>query len=334
MTVADTPGTVKTGPPAKRPAEGAAPTGAAPADRAPTGAAPAGRRDRHRTELAEYLRARRARISPEDVGLPPGLRRRTPGLRREEVAQLAGVGVTWYTWLEQGRRINASAQVLTAVARVLLLDATEREHLFRLAGVAVRPPADPEPVLDPSTQVILDALVPLPAAVSNSRYDVLAWNSTYEALFAASRVRTHDGWFNSLWCTVTSPDCCNPFLNRGEQLPQMVAVLRGAYGRHVGEPRWERFVRSLQDASAEFRELWARQEVSSRRTTLKVFRHPRVGVLRLNATYLTIPGVPEAYVAVYTPDAPEDRARVEQLAVLPPGGWAAPCGHTRTGPAG
>ncbi|MFE7559878.1 helix-turn-helix transcriptional regulator [Kitasatospora sp. NPDC057500] len=316
MTVVDTPGTVNP-----------APTG-----RATTGRATAGRRDRRRTELAEYLRARRARVSPEDVGLPPGLRRRTPGLRREEVAQLAGVGVTWYTWLEQGRRINASAQVLTAVARVLLLDATEREHLFRLAEVAVRPPAFPDPVLDPSAQLILDALVPLPAAVSNSRYDVLAWNSSYEALFAASRTRTADGWFNSLWCTVTSPDCCSPFLNRDEQLPQMVAVLRGAYGRHVGEPAWEEYVRSLQDVSPAFRELWARQEVSSRRTSLKVFRHPRVGVMRLNATYLTIPGMPEAYVAVYTPDGPEDRARVERLAALEPGGWNDPCDHTRTGP--
>ncbi|MFF2957241.1 helix-turn-helix transcriptional regulator [Kitasatospora sp. NPDC057965] len=323
MTVVDTPGTVKPPVSGKPPAAGRHPV---------AGAAPAGRRDRRRTELADFLRARRARVSPEDVGLPPGLRRRTPGLRREEVAQLAGVGVTWYTWLEQGRRINASAQVLTAVARVLLLDAAERAHLFRLAGVAVRPTAFPDPVLDPSTQLILDALVPLPAAVSNSRYDVLGWNSTYEALFAASRARTADGWFNSLWCTVTSPECCNPFLNRAEQLPTMVAVLRGAYGRHVGEPAWEEFVQSLREASEEFRELWARQEVSSRRTSLKVFWHPRVGVMRLNATYLTIPGIPEAYVAVYTPDGPEDRARVERLAALGPGGRTATCDHARTGP--
>ncbi|WP_063764368.1 helix-turn-helix transcriptional regulator [Kitasatospora purpeofusca] len=324
MTVVDTPGTVEPAPVVPK----------APATRAARHEGRTGR-DRRRTELAEYLRACRARVSPEDVGLPPGLRRRTPGLRREEVAQLAGVGVTWYTWLEQGRPINASAQVLTAVARVLLLDATGREHLFRLAGVAVRPSAHPDPpVLDPSTQVILDALAPLPAAVSNSRFDVLAWNTAYEALFATSRPRTGDGWFNSLWCTVTSPECCNPFLNRAEQLPQMVAVLRGAYGKHVGEPLWEEYVRSLLRASAEFRELWARQEVSTRRTALKVFRHPQVGVMRLNATYLTIPGVPEAYVAVYTPDGPEDRARAERLSTLPPGGWTAPCGHRFTGPVG
>src|ERR1700716_4730947 len=94
-----------------------------------------------RTELAAFLRSRRARISPEDVGMPPGFRRRTPGLRREEVAQLAGVGVTWYTWLEQGRPINASVQVLDAVARTLRLDQPEREHLYRLPAGAGGPPA-------------------------------------------------------------------------------------------------------------------------------------------------------------------------------------------------
>src|ERR1700733_9255035 len=92
-----------------------------------------------RTELAAFLRARRERIQPEDVGLPPGTRRRTAGLRREELAQLAGVGVTWYTWLEQGRRINASVQVLDAVARTLRLDQAEHQHLYRLADVLEAP---------------------------------------------------------------------------------------------------------------------------------------------------------------------------------------------------
>src|ERR671937_2628709 len=108
-----------------------------------------------RRALAEFLRSRRERITPEQVGLPPGVRRRTPGLRREEVAQLAGVGVTWYTWLEQGRPINASVQVLDAIARTLRLDRTEREHLYRLAEV----PAVTEPLgecLEPEVQAVLD----------------------------------------------------------------------------------------------------------------------------------------------------------------------------------
>src|SRR3984885_8799637 len=114
-----------------------------------------------RTELAAFLRARRERVSPEDVGLPPGIRRRTAGLRREELAQLAGVGVTWYTWLEQGRPINASVQVLDAIATTLLLDAVERAHLFRLAdlpGAAAAVADCGDCPLPPEVQQILDAI--------------------------------------------------------------------------------------------------------------------------------------------------------------------------------
>src|ERR1700719_3202666 len=121
--------------------------------------------ERRRAELGKFLKARRARLSPGDFGMPPGSRRRTPGLRREEVAQLSGVGVTWYTWLEQGRQINASPQVLGAVARTLLLDQAEREHLFRLADLpdaATAAGGTPgcEQVL-PEVQEIIDALAPM-----------------------------------------------------------------------------------------------------------------------------------------------------------------------------
>ena len=280
---------------------------------------PAPRRDgRRRTELTRFLKACRARVAPEDVGLPPGLRRRTPGLRREEVAQLAGVGVTWYTWLEQGRPINASEQVLAAVAGSLRLDATERDHLFRLAGVPPQPRGGAAHAhLDASTQVILDALAPLPAAVCNSRYDVLLHNAPYESLFGAERPTTPHGTFNTLWCAVTSPACCNTFLNRDEELPRMVGVLRAAYGKHVGEPVWEQYIRELAFASGTFRELWARQEVAPARSARKVFRHSGVGELRFTAAYLTIPAAPEHYMVVYTPEGRVDRERVERMAALP-----------------
>src|SRR5580700_3276530 len=115
-----------------------------------------------RQELAAFLRSRRERILPEQVGLPPALRRRTPGLRREEVATLAGVGVTWYTWLEQGRDINASPQVLDAVSRTLLLDPHEREHLFRLADVPDGTALGDCGSLPPTCQLLLDQLEPFP----------------------------------------------------------------------------------------------------------------------------------------------------------------------------
>src|SRR2546421_10035516 len=109
-----------------------------------------------RAELASFLRSRRERIEPEVVGLPPGLRRRTPGLRREEVAQLAGVGVTWYTWLEQGRDINPSAQVLDAIARTLQFDSHEHSHLFTLAGTPTTTIVDECRALCPTVQPLLD----------------------------------------------------------------------------------------------------------------------------------------------------------------------------------
>ncbi|CAM5352041.1 hypothetical protein HS99_0012060 [Kitasatospora aureofaciens] len=287
----------------------------------------AGGRERRRTELARFLKACRARVTPEDVGLPPGLRRRTPGLRREEVAQLAGVGVTWYTWLEQGRPINASEQVLLAVSRALRLDGTERQHLFRLAGMAPSPLAQPAPPeLSPSIQVILDSLAPLPAAVSNTRFDVLSFNRPYRSLFGTERMRpSHGVFFNSLWCMLTAPACCNPCENPEETLPRMVAVLRSAYGKHVGEPAWEDHVQRLSAGSELFRELWARQEVSPPHTLRRAFRHPELGVMRLNATYLTMPGVPECYIVVYVPENPEDRELVERLDSLTPGGWTHTC---------
>src|SRR5579863_5754258 len=140
-----------------------------------------------RSELAAFLRSRRERITPEDVGLPGGYRRRTAGLRREEVAQLAGVGVTWYTWLEQGRPIRASVQVLDAVARTLRLDSVERQHLFRLAEIPdAAADGAANQLLPAEVRAVLDQLVPMPANVVTERFDILAWNAAYAVLFPPS----------------------------------------------------------------------------------------------------------------------------------------------------
>ncbi|MFC1416474.1 helix-turn-helix transcriptional regulator [Streptacidiphilus cavernicola] len=265
-----------------------------------------------RTELAAFLKARRGRVTPEDVGMPPGLRRRTPGLRREEVAQLSGVGVTWYTWLEQGRPINASEQVLGAIARTLKLDTVERAHLYRLAGHEPgRPPAIECPFPE-ELQTVLDALDPLPTAVSNSRYDILRWNSAYEALFPGLMLGEKSRR-NSMWATATTPACCNAFLNRDQELPRMVAVLRSGYGQHLGEPYWEEFIRDLLAASPEFARLWAQQDVAAHSARQKVFRHAAVGEVRLTATNLGVTGVPEARMVVYSPMDQQSRDRIAWL---------------------
>src|SRR3954453_792246 len=136
-----------------------------------------------RQALADFLKTRRARLAPQEVGLPAARRRRTRGLRREEVAQLAGVGVTWYTWLEQGRDINASPQVLAAITRALLFDPQERTHLFTLAGVPDDTVAEECRVLAPTVQVILDQLEPFPALAVNGRYDLIAFNRIWASGF-------------------------------------------------------------------------------------------------------------------------------------------------------
>jgi transcriptional regulator with XRE-family HTH domain len=273
--------------------------------------------EHRRAELAAFLRTRRERITPEQAGLPPGIRRRTPGLRREEVAQLSGVGVTWYTWLEQGRQINASPQVLTAVARTLLLDQTEREHLFRLADVldaATAAGAEGtgcEQVL-PEVQEILDTLSPLPACVLNERFDLLAWNAAYHALWPGV-TGAAPGERNILWQCFTHPDCCHPYVNRHEQVAILVAQLRGAYGRHLGEPAWTGFVRRLSAVSASFARLWDEHEVASQAAYLKIYRHPAYPKLALTTTSLAVQAVPGTRMVVYRPADEVTRDAIARL---------------------
>ncbi|MBY8841063.1 helix-turn-helix transcriptional regulator [Streptomyces sp. SP2-10] len=271
------------------------------------------RTQRRRPELAAFLRGRRARVTPADVGMPPGLRRRTPGLRREEVAQLSGVGVTWYTWLEQGRPINASPQVLDAVARTLRLDPPEREHLYRLAEVPFQ--ADPEGLIrkiSPQVQGIVDALDPLLAVVYNSRYDVLANNAAYRDLFLVPEA-PDTGLPNVLWTLFTLPEGICPLVNREEELPLMVATLRSSYGRHVGEPTWEEYIRGLSAASPWFAELWASGEVVPPGPRVKTFRHAAVGELRMTSQSLSIDGMPECRIVAYSPDDEEARTKIALL---------------------
>ncbi|MFI9104245.1 helix-turn-helix transcriptional regulator [Streptomyces fildesensis] len=269
-----------------------------------------------RTELAAFLRSRRARITPADVGMPPGLRRRTPGLRREEVAQLAGVGVTWYTWLEQGRPINASVQVLDAVGRVLQLDVTEREHLYRLAGVPfVRQDVSDAEVVGEEVQGILDALDPLPAVVYSSRYDVQAANAAYRDIWPATTFVPR-AERNVLLKLFTIPECCSSMVNSDEELPRMVGQLRAAYGRHVGEPGWETFIARLIHESPEFAQMWARGDVASPGSRLKVFRHASVGLINLTSVSLAIDGMAEHRIVVYTPADDASRAQIERLRIM------------------
>jgi transcriptional regulator with XRE-family HTH domain len=264
-----------------------------------------------RTELAAFLRARRAGVTPGDVGLPPGVRRRTPGLRREEVALLAGVGVTWYTWLEQGRPINASPQVLDAISRTLGLEPVEREHLYRLAEAT--PLGAPELTgVPPAARDVLAAL-PYPAVIINGRLDVLDVNTGHADLFA--------GWHslpcihkNLLWCAITEPDTRDRFLNYDTEVRFLVARLRAGYGAHVGEPAWEENIARLERLSPEFARLWSRHEVAQPESRVRIFRHPDAGVLRLISTELAVGGHPDLRIVVYSPEDDDTRGRLPLIA--------------------
>ena len=271
-----------------------------------------------RSELAAFLRSRRERIAPAEAGLPCGLRRRTPGLRREEVALLSGVGVTWYTWLEQGRPINASTQILDAVARTLRLDQVERAHLYRLAEVPAAPsvaaaPAEPAP----EVREILERLAPLPACVLNSRYDVLAGNSAYAVLWRRT-LAAPEGERNVLWQSFVLPECCGPYAaNREAELRDLVATFRTAHGRHLNDPKWTDLVTRLAAASAEFAALWAAHDVGTPTTRVKFYRHASAGNLAFSVTGFDLAAAPENRMLVYAPADQTSRERLDWLLAHP-----------------
>ncbi len=270
-----------------------------------------------RHELATFLRSRRERLTPADVGLPPGLRRRTPGLRREEVAQLAGVGVTWYTWLEQGRAINASVQVLDALARTLRLDQAEREHLYRLADIPTVAEIVHE-MLAPEVQTVLDALVPLPAVIYNGRHDVLAWNATYQAMFPGL-VSAPPGRRNVLWQMFTIPACCSAIGNRDAELATLVATFRAVYGRHLGEPAWTSFVQRLIEASSEFAQLWTVHDVASPVSRVKTYiQNLGAHTIDTTMTSFAVSATPEARMVVFAPVDDTHRQRLAEITANPP----------------
>jgi MmyB-like transcription regulator ligand binding domain/Helix-turn-helix domain len=265
--------------------------------------------EQRRTELGKFLKARRARLSPGDFGLPRGSRRRTPGLRREEAALLAGVGVTWYTWLEQGRQINASTQVLDAVARTLRLDRVEREHLYRLAEATPVRAERVRTTVPDTIREIVHSLEPLPAILINGRFDILVSNHAHKELFRDwhSMPCIHK---NALWCCITEPSARDKFPEYSQQVRYMVARLRSGYSRHIGDQDWEEDIGRLAALSREFTELWARHEVAEPEPRVLTYLHPEAGPLRLAISELNVPDLPEARITVYTPSDETTRARL------------------------
>jgi transcriptional regulator with XRE-family HTH domain len=265
-----------------------------------------------RRELAAFLRSRRERIGPEQVGLPPSRRRRTPGLRREEVAQLTGVGVTWYTWLEQGRDINASAQVLDAVARTLRLDAHERSHLFTLAGLPDTTIAHECETLCPTAQLLLDQLEPFPACVINARWDLLAFNRVYAGIFPGLDTMPIEDR-NCLWLAFTDPRWRDAIVDWDDGVARMVAQYRAAMAEYIDEPAWKSLVARLHRASPDFTAVWERRDVQGTQGPAKRILHPTVGLLVLDYTSLWLEQRLGTRIVTCTPADEATRAKLERL---------------------
>lgn len=241
----------------------------------------------NRAELAAFLRARRARVSPRDAGLPAVGPRRTPGLRRQEVAQLAGMSVDYYIRLEQGRGPQPSRQVLSALARALLLTADQRDYLFRMAGQAPPQPPRPSREITPGIRHLLDGMPATPAYVVDAAYNVLAWNQLATCFIgdlAGQQDRNLIRWIfrHPPADTVWSDEHWVRFTS------STVADLRSNYARYPGDPAIEGLVTEMLALSPQFAEMWAAHEVEVRGLMLKRVNHPQAGPLEFECQVLHI----------------------------------------------
>ncbi|MFJ4952917.1 helix-turn-helix transcriptional regulator [Streptomyces sp. NPDC088760] len=268
-------------------------------------------------EVGDFLRSRRARIRPEEVGLPAHGRRRVPGLRREEVAQLAGVSVDYYIRLEQGRGTSVSDAVLDSVARVLRLDETEQAYLRTVARPRRqrKQPAGPSRVR-PGVQLLLDAMEHSPAFVLGRRMDVLAWNALGDAVNGFSRLAP--GERNVARLVFLDPAGRELYPEWHAVAAQTVAHLRVNAGRYAADPELCALVGELSVRSEDFRRLWADHEVRECAYGVKKVRHPVAGLLTLPYETMTTPTDPEQTIVAYTPEPGSETA--ERLALL--GSWA------------
>ncbi|MYN28241.1 helix-turn-helix transcriptional regulator [Duganella levis] len=237
-------------------------------------------------KLGDFIRAHRERITPESVGLPAGGRRRTPGLRREELAQLCDVSPTWLTWLEQGREVSASGKLLARMAEVLHLSAAERSYLFSLAE-RLDPQHDAEAAPDGESLDDIVAAIDAPAYMLDRQWDAVAWNAHAAALFGGwLDVASSSARPNLLRFMFRSAAARGLIVDWEDRARRLVAEFRADIGRHAGQQPLASLIADLSQDSAEFRALWPLQDVVSREGGLRRFQHPSMGELSFNQVTL------------------------------------------------
>ena len=241
----------------------------------------------NRKQLGAFLRARRESLDPQRLGLPRSGRRRTPGLRREEVAMLADVGVPWYTWLEQGREVNPSVAVMQALAEALQCSALETRHLFVLAGLTPLESANVPQCegISPGTRRMLDSLLPQPASIQKPNFDIVAWNEAFCRLMGVDFSIIPEDDRNCIYLYLTHPGWRRRLANP-DVLGNFVSYFRAAMAEHRGESAWENKLARFFAASAEFEALWhQRYEVRGVENQIKTFLHPEFGEFQLQQMY-------------------------------------------------
>jgi transcriptional regulator with XRE-family HTH domain len=251
-----------------------------------------------RQELGAFLRSHRERLTPDMLGLDPGTRRRTPGLRREEIAQLGGVSATWYTWIEQGRDVGVSPAALMRLARAMRLTATERAYLFELSG-KLDPEGAPErePTIPADLVAIVDAIA-TPAYVLDRGWSALVWNVPAERLFT--------GWLDSIEHNLLRYVFLDPAARRliddwSARARRLVAEFRADYSHHLAVADTRALVEELQSASPEFAEAWRAHDVLEREGGERSFTHPQDGHLRYQQTTLLLARSHDIKLVVLTP---------------------------------
>jgi transcriptional regulator with XRE-family HTH domain len=257
-----------------------------------------------RQDLGAFLRSRRERIAPTDVGLPAGRRRRTPGLRRDEVAGLAFISTEYYTRLEQARGPRPSHEVLAGLARALRLTDPERAHLHHLAGVPPAPPVGPSRVVRRSLLDLIQRLPQAAAIVVSANYEVIAWNDLAAALMEDfSALSRRDRNLARRVFLGPHPQGRRLYgVSDADLFARTVAQhLRAAVGRYPEDPELSELVAELHSGSAEFAQVWATHDVNAQTALCKTFHHPLVGSVTVNCDVLDVTDRDQR-VVIYTAD--------------------------------
>ncbi|GGD63486.1 helix-turn-helix transcriptional regulator [Paenibacillus nasutitermitis] len=262
--------------------------------------------------LSAFLKAQRAKILPQSVGLPAGTRRRTPGLRREEVAQLAGVSPTWYTWLEQGRDITVSNSVLDCVAAALQLTMDEHKYLYALAldtAPGFTAMKEERPEISPSLKWILQELQSCPSIISDRRCQIVGWNDAASHVFLDFEKIPFDKR-NMIQLLFTRKEFRRLAGNWEHFVSGFLAIFRAYYGQYVEDEWYEHFLAEMKENHPDFNRLWSQSQVSSAPEVLIEFRHAKAGKMLFHLTSLQVQGSSDLRCSIYTP-APESKTELK-----------------------